>query len=179
MFWPRLILTPDEEKYCTKYYTPERGRGVLRRLYQGHLETSETTRQPFWNFQIARRCRVFAFTGIGDVHQIRLQFQDATGEQYFVQPMVATQVFGGWAATGLQLNVPVPGTEPGNVGAIVGSAMYVSPFVFEPNIELTPNQVLNIIGEPVRPWNGTPYRMDFTIHVWEFPNFRKNGKAKP
>lgn len=167
MYWPALRLTEEELRYSVKYASPGSKRGILRRLYQGSLELSETTRNPFWNFQIARRCRVFALTGIGDVHQIRMQLQDATGEQYFVQPILAAQVFGGWAQSGIQANPPVPGTD----GAMTGSMHSIAPFVLEPNIVLRPNQVLNIQGEPVTEWEGTPYRIDFTIHVWEFPGY--------
>ena len=182
MFWPRLLLTPEERRYSTKYYDPESGkRGVLRRFYQGSLETNATQRRPVWNFQLARRCRVFGFTGIGDVHQLRIQFQDASGEQYFVQPVLGTQVLGGWAASGLS-----PTTPPFNAAdtvSSVGMTFNVSPFIFEPNIVLRPNQVLNIIGEPVLPFDNQTqqaYRMDFCIHVWEFPGYpsEKDGKNK-
>lgn len=166
MFWPRLQLTPDEKRYSTKYFDPKTGRGVLRRIYPGFLEINEIQQAPFWNFQIARRCRVFGFTAIGDVHQIRIQFQDASGEQYFVNPMVATSILGGWAASGLQA-FPNPNT----LAATSGVPVSIAPFIFEPSVVLKPNQVMGIGGTPVLPYAGIPYRMDFCIHVWEFPNY--------
>lgn len=169
MFWPRLVLTPEEQLTHSKYYDPDsKKRGVLRRIYQGSLESNDTEQQPFWNFEIARRCRVFALTGIGDVNQIRFSLQDATGEQYFSEPLVATQVFGGWAATGLSPNNPITGNVTGYENTI-GMPACIAPMVFEPNIVLAPNQVLNIIGQPVVPFNGVVYRVDLAIHVWEFP----------
>jgi hypothetical protein len=174
MYWPRLILTPEEEKWSTKYFDPTTNRrGVLRRIYQGSLEINETQRNPIWNFQIARRCRVFGLTGIGDVDQLRMQFQDASGEQYYVNPILGTQVFGGWAASGLQPTLPNLNTPQRSVGL----TMYLCPFIFEPNIVLRPNQVLNIIGEPVLPYAGQAYRIDLAIHVWEFPNYPNDVDA--
>jgi hypothetical protein len=175
MYWPRLILTPEEQQYATKYYDPKKAkRGVLRRFYQGSLETNSTIRTPFWNFQIARRCRVFGFTGIGDVDQIRIQFQDSSGEQYFVNPLLGTQVLGGWAASGLQAGLPNLTSNARSVGLTTS----LCPFIFEPNIVLKPNQTLNITGEPVLPYDGTAYRMDFCIHVWEFPNWPKEANQE-
>lgn len=168
MYWPRLVLTPDEEKYETKYFTPARGRGVLRRFYAGSLEINEDQQAPLWNFQIARRARVLAVTAIGDVDQIRVQFQDASGEFYFVNPILTGQMLGGMAVSALQ-----PDLATYHAPAIYssGQASYIAPFVFEPNIVLLPNQVLNILGTPVLPYTDTPYRIDLTLHVWEFPNY--------
>jgi hypothetical protein len=170
MFWPRLTLTPAEKKYATKYFDPVHGRGTLRRMYPGFLEINANQNAPFWNFQIARRCRIFALTGIGDVSQMRIQLQDSSGEQYFVDPQIATNVFGGWAQSGNQAGIlPIPTST---AEASTGMTFYVAPLVFEPSIVLKPNQTLNILGYPVSPYvDGRNYRIDFCIHVWEFPNY--------
>lgn len=179
MFWPRLRLTPEEQKSAAIYEEPGSPRGTLRRFYQGHLELNQTQRLPIWNFQIARRARVFGFTAIGDVHQIRVAFKASSGEEYIVEPQLVSNLLNGWSESGIQqdtLPVPMPGPYK------TGTFFYICPFIMEPNIVLSPNQSLQIIGNEVTPYEGVSYRVDFCMHVWEFPGFVDNmkpGTSKP
>jgi hypothetical protein len=165
MFWPRLHLTAEEKGYSIdKYYAPTAKYRVLRRIYTGFLRLNEIQRQPTFGFQIARRCRVFAMTASGDIHRFRLQIQDSSGEQYFPDAVSAGQIFGGY-------NVVPPGanTPKSPIDLKYGCPMSVAPFVFEPNIVLDPNQVLNLIGSSPTPFEGINYMIEVCFHVWEFP----------
>jgi hypothetical protein len=169
MYWPRLRLTPPELKYASIYQDPESKLGVKRRLYQGSLELNQRQRLPMFNFQLTRRCRVFGLTMIGDVHQIRIQLQDSSGEEYFPKPALAANVIQGFAASGLQSGIATGLALP----HITGPVQYICPFILEPNIVLMPNQTLFIKGSEVSPWADQAYRIDFVLHVWEFPGYTK------
>lgn len=164
MFWPRLQLTAEEQKYVSKYFDPAKSRGVVRRTYNGQLVLSSVQRQPTFPFQIARRARVFALTASGDLTQFRIQLQDSSGEQYFAEPVAASNVFGGYN------QMPGSAIYP-NFTQVLGFPFTTCPFVLEPNIVLNPNQVLNLIGDAQANYAGTNYRMEVCFHVWEFPGF--------
>lgn len=166
MYWPRLRLTKEEEKYVSKYYSPDSRNTVKRRIYNGYLALTATARQPTFGFQIARRSRVACITASGDLTQFRLQLQDASGEQYFPDPVSASNIFGGFNLLPPSANYAAsPFTDA------LGFPCTFAPYVFEPNIVLDPNQVLNLIGQGVVPYAGTSYRIDVCFHVWEFPAF--------
>ena len=166
-FWPRLKLTPEEAKYASKYWSPTTGRrGVLRRMYQGFLELNQTKRRDSFGFQIARRTRVFGVTASGDIPQFKIQIQDASGENYLATSVSASNLFGGFNQVPTSIdNYPVD--QKPWLGANAG----YSPFIMEPSIVLMPNQTLNFIGEPFRQYNNVDYRIDLTVHCWEFPGF--------
>ena len=164
MFWPRLTHVKPG---FMKYWNPQDGRPApLRRMYAGSLESTQTQRRPFFPFQIAREAHVFALTAIGDLHQFRIALEDSSGETYFTDPTLATSIFGGFAYSGAQ------GANTGVSSMVsdggIGPAITICPFVLEPALVLKPNQALNIVGVPVRSYQGQDYRMDFTIHVWEY-----------
>lgn len=165
MFWPRCQLTAEESKYVSKYFDPAKRRHVVRRTYNGQLVLNSIQRQPTFPFQIARRARVFALTASGDISQFRIQLQDSSGEQYFAEPVAASNVFGGYN------QMPGSASYPTFASSKVGMPFTLSPFVLEPNIVLKPNQVLNLIGEAQAPYNDVNYRMEVCFHVWEFPGF--------
>lgn len=164
MFWPRCQLTADESRYVSKYFDPDKRRHVIRRTYNGFLDLTAVTRQPVFSFQIARRCRVFALTASGDMSQFRIQLQDSSGEQYFAEPIAASNVFGGFN------QLPGSAIYP-NFVQVLGFPFTFSPFVLEPNIVLKPNQVLNLIGNEMAPYAGISYRMECCFHVYEFPGY--------
>lgn len=164
MFWPRCQLTQDEQKYVSKYFNPDKKRNVIRRTYNGFLTLTDVTRQPTFAFQIARRCRVFGLTASGDLTQFRVQIQDSSGEQYFAEPIAASNVFGGYN------QMPGSAIYP-NFTQVLGYPLTLCPFILEPNIILKPNQVLNLIGNEMAPYAGISYRMEVCFHVWEFPGY--------
>lgn len=186
MFWPRMKLTPYEEKQgANKYYDHAKGkRGVLRKLYAGHLSLNATIRQPVFNFQIARRCRVFAMTASGDIAQFKVQLQDSSGEQYLAQPVTLASLLGGY----VEIPPPAFSAAAGNTGGWtptdtnvannlgwqypIGTPRTNAPLVFEPNICLDSNQVLSLSGFPMTDYNSVNYRVDFCFHVWEFPSWK-------
>lgn len=189
MYFPRMILTPSEKKRgAVKYYDHEhQKRGVLRKIYNGYMELDAVNRQPLFNFSIARRCRIMALTASGDLAQFRIQLQDSTGEQYFATPVSLSNVLGGYSelpppAYGSSTAGPTGGFPPTNpTGAIgwtypIGAPYTYAPLVFEPNIVLASNQSLTINGYPMTDYDSVDYRIDFCIHVWEFPSWR-NGPA--
>lgn len=165
MFWPRCQLSAEESQEVSKYFDPAKRRHVVRRTYTGSLTLDAVTRQPVFPFQIARRARVFALTASGDLTQFRVQIQDSSGEQYFAEPVAASNVFGGYN------QMPGSAIYPAFGGATVGFPLSFSPFALEPNIVLRPNQVLNLIGEAQAPYAGKSYYMEVCFHVWEFPGF--------
>jgi hypothetical protein len=162
MYWPRLRLTPEEERWNQKYYDPHKvGRGVLRRMYPGNLELTSTIRQPVFSFQISRRSRVFAFTAAGDVERFQVEIITSSGERHTAESVYLSQLIGGANE--------FPSTAP--VGALVGVGAV--PYIFEPNIVLMPNQTLSIRGLETEDIEApaVDYRIDFVLHVWEFPGF--------
>ena len=167
MYWPRLVLTDEEKSYSIgKYYDPDVKYRALRRMYSGGLTLNDIQRTPTFGFQIARRCRVFAMTASGDLHRFRIQVQDSSGEQYFADAMHAGHVFGGYNALAPGFVAPPQPIPAGPIGMPLTHA----PFVFEPNIVLDSNQVLNLIGSSPTPYQNVNYYMEVTFHVWEFPS---------
>jgi hypothetical protein len=187
MFWPRMKLSPAEEKNgACKYYDHEKGkRGVLRKIYAGQLMLTDTIRQPVFNFQIARRCRVFGMTASGDIAQFKIQLQDSSGEQYLAQPITLAALLGGYAEIpppaygsgtlgnmgGWPPTVTAPGTNTLGWQFPFGTPRTNAPLIFEPNIVLESNQVLSLTGYPLTDYDSVNYRVDFCFHVWEFPSW--------
>ena len=184
MYFPRMKLTPYEQKRgVVKYYDHNTGkRGVLRKMYGGYLALTQTQRQPVFNFQIARRCRVFALTASGDLAQFRIQIQDSSGESYLANPVSMPSLFGGY------VDIPPPAFGNSTAGATGGFPPNVddaantlgwaapqgvphteNPFVFEPAITLDSNQVLAVTGYSLTDYANVDYRVDLTFHVWEVP----------
>lgn len=166
MFWPRVHVPNRLAKLgWKKYRDPNTGNAApFRRMYAGHLEINQTEQNPLWPFQIAREAHVLAITAIGDLHQMRIQLKDSSGETYFTEPTLASAVFGGFSYSGAQ----DPLTGMPLLPSRTGLNFTVCPFVFEPNLILLPNQVLNIQASPIRPYDREPYRIDFTLHVVEY-----------
>ncbi len=164
MFWPRCQLTPEESKWVSKYFDPNLRRHVIRRTYNGFLSLTSVQRQPTFPFQIARRARIFALTASGDISQFRIQVQESAGEQYFAEPVAASNIFGGYN------QMPGSAIYP-NFTQVLGFPFTTSPFVLEPNIVLRPNQVLMLIGQEQAPYAGIDYRMEVCFHVWEYPGY--------
>ena len=164
MFWPRLQLTADESKWVSQYYDPNKGRTVVRRIYNGALSLTDIQRQPTFNFQIARRSRVFALTASGDLSQFKIQLQNSSGEQYFSEPIAASNIFGGY-------NQRPPSAIYPDFNQVMGFPFTLAPFVIEPNIVLQPNQTLNLIGSEMIPYAGKNYTIEVVFHVWEFPGY--------
>lgn len=191
MFFPRFKLSAHEEKAgAVKYYDHSIGkRGVLRKFYGGQLSLTQTQRVPVFNFQIARRCRVFALTASGDIGQFKITLQDSSGEHYLAQPVTLASLLGGYVeipppafATPLG---PTGGYPPTNTDAAstvtgyaapIGQPKTYAPFVFEPSIQLDSNQTLTMTGYPMVEYNNVNFRVDVTFHVWEFPSWN-NGPA--
>jgi hypothetical protein len=187
-----MKLTPGEERQgAVKYYDHVKGvRGILRKIYPGQLILNQVIRQPTFSFQIARRCRVFGFTVAGDVPQFKIQMQDSSGEQYQASPISLSALMGGYA------EIPPPAYPPplggGNMGGFppldlnvantlgwqmpIGIPKTKAPLIFEPNIVLDSNQVLTITGYSLTDYQNQNYRIDFCLHVWEFPSW-KHGPA--
>lgn len=172
MYWPRLRLTPTEKKYLGKYWDPRTGRrGVLRRMYPGHLVLSNNARLPLFNFQISRRCRVFALTVSGDVDWFRLLIETVSGERHTAEEVYLSGLLTGYTQLPPGLS-GAPATSPTNQG------LYPTPYVFEPNILLMPNQSLRLQGSPVttNTLDQGDRRIDFTLHVWEFPGMPRSPR---
>jgi hypothetical protein len=172
-YWPRFKLTPFEAKFLTKYSSPDDNRrGVLRRFYPGKLELNENTRLPTYDFNIARKSRVFGLSMSGDLSNFRITLGDATGEQYLIGPIEPALLI-----TGPLYNNLSPDFTQIAPTFIPGFSTNIH--IFEPNISLAPNQTLTIQGFETEPYgftNPAPgeysnanYRIDFTLHVWEFP----------
>ena len=96
MSWPRFRLTPNEKKYNAKYDAPGGKPHVLRRIYPGFLELTNTVRSPSYQLQIARKSKVLAFTASGDLEEFLVQFSNVSGEQYLSEPMTPPLLLGGW-----------------------------------------------------------------------------------
>jgi len=166
MSWPRFRLTKEEAKYNSKYAAPGLKPAVLRRMYPGFLELTEEVRSPSYTFQIARRSRVMGVTFSGDIQYFRIEFIDITGEQFTAGPVYIPNLIGCWTQNVLS-NI-----YPANVTDLVAvDKHYHSPYIFEPNIVLAPNQTLTINGTQIVDFQqGDPTkRVDFVIHVYEFP----------
>lgn len=187
MFWPRMMISPFEaRKGAVKYFDHETGkRGVLRKMYGGQLVLSSTIRQPVFNFQIARRCRIFGMTAAGDIPQFKVQLQDSSGESYLAQPITLAALLGGYSeipppAYGALTAGPTGGFPPTINDAAntlgwaypIGNPKTYAPLIFEPNIVLDSNQVLTITGSPMTDYDAVDYRVDLVMHVWEFPSWR-------
>lgn len=166
MFWPRLQLTKEEETVVSKYFNPDKPRRVWRKVYNGALVLNDVQRTPTFPFSIARRSKIMAMTGSGDLSQFRLQLQDSSGEQYFPTANAASNIFGGYSQLPGSVNYP-----PSPFTVRVGLPLTLCPFVFEPAIVLDPNQVLNLSAEGMGPYQGVDYRIEVCFHVWEFPGF--------
>jgi hypothetical protein len=173
-YWPRFKLTPYEAKFVTKYSSPDDNRrGVLRRFYPGFLELNETTRLPTFSFNIARKSRVFGFSAAGDISKFLITITDATGEQYTVGQVNAALLL-----TGGSRRIPGINSDITEISFYHPLAPFTSDIhIFEPNISLAPNQTLTFQGFETEPYgyNLIPdtipanYRMDFVLHVYEFP----------
>ena len=162
MYWPTLKLTKEEAVWITKYYDPSKGRrGVLRRMYPGDLSLNSTERQPNFNLQIGRRSRVFGFTFAGDIDRFRIQIITATGEKHTAVPTRIPHLTTGY-------NMSPQGVY--GVGATPSMALpSLFPYIADPNIVLEPNETLSINGFQTEDRVATDYRIDFVVHVWEFP----------
>jgi hypothetical protein len=174
-YWPRCQLSDYEKRYVTKYPSSENNvRGVLRRFYPAVLELTQIQRQPSFQFQTARRSKVFGFTFAGDIEQFAIKLQTATGEQLFSDFMEVSLLTGG-SNTGLPAGMVTGQVLPKPLGPNLSIIMpSVDPLILTPAIELAPNQVLTIYGAPLTPYGyiGTVpgnYRIDITMHVWEYP----------
>jgi len=172
--WPRCELSNYEKRYLTKYPNPENNvRGVLRRMYPGVLELTNIQQQPSFQFQTARRSKVFGFTFAGDIDMFGLKLQTATGEQLFSDFMPISLLTGGYVSgqPGVTVGQYPASTPPNNI--IRGAS--IDPFILDPAIELAPNQVLTVYGTRIVPQgfggfaNIDTLRVDMTIHVWEYP----------
>lgn len=166
--WPSFRLTNSEAKYCNKYYDPrKRGSGVLHRKYGGKLELGPAQQRDLFIFQIARRSRVVGFTVCGDIANFNLVFSDVTGEQYTADPAPVAALVCGYNMLPLsaRFNATAPSLGDRNLAGIT-----LMPYIFEPNIVLPPNVTLQISASPTGPAvEDTIYRIDFTLHVNEFP----------
>lgn len=175
MSWPRFRLTPDEAKFSIKYEDPSKNqKEVLRRFYAGELNFSSTVRQDKETFQISRRSRVVAITASGDTHLVEIQISDITGEQYTTGFIPFSNLLCGWnvdprGAAGVN-NPVLPAVTPGYFTSVTGgNNFYLSPYVFEPNVVLAPNQTLTIDGRPIDPTITDPIHVSLMFHVVEFP----------
>jgi len=157
--WPRLRLTNEEKAYVQKYADPSKpGRGVLRRLYAGHLALTGAVRTPTFTFQISRRSRVFGLTFSGDVTRFRVEIITSSGELHTPQPVYLPHLQPGFMQSEQGV---APGATP--------SWFSVLPYIFEPSLVLLPNQTLNLNGFPTDVFQDVDYRVDMALHVWEFP----------
>jgi hypothetical protein len=167
MYWPRLRLTPEEAKHVGKYTDTRVGKkkpGVMRSMYPGTLIVSPQMRTPIYQFAIATRSRVFAITFAGDWNCFQLQISDSAGEVFQMTPLT-TAHFGTGPNT---LPFGTFGSPP--VAGPVFPGYTPAPCIFDPNILLLSNQTLSIAGFGTADSSIVPdARLDFTLHVWEFP----------
>ena len=164
--WPQFRITNTEAKYCSKYFDPrKRGAAVIHRKYGGALELGPSKQRDLFIFQISRRSRVVGFTVCGDITQFNLVFSDVTGEQYTADPVPLPALVGGYNM--LPLSGNYNGVTPGGKNL---AGVTLMPYIFEPNIVLPPNVTLQISATPTGPVIlETTFRIDFTLHVNEFP----------
>jgi hypothetical protein len=149
-----------------KYNSPGSKPGVIRRIYPGFLVIDEEVRSPQYTFQIARRSRIMGFTISGDVERMRIEFKDITGEQFTAGPTWIPNLIGGWTQN------PLSNIFPGAyvTDQIQQGQHYHTPYIFEPNIVLAPNQTLTVNGSQIQDVaQGDDFRVDFCFHVYEFP----------
>ena len=106
------------------------------------------------------------FTASGDLQYFRIEFIDITGEQFTAGPIYLPNLLGGWTQNVLSNIYPANVTD--NIESMIH---YHSPYIFEPNIVLAPNQTLTINGVQLVDFQqGDPdKRIDFCLHVYEFP----------
>ena len=171
--WPSFRLTKTESQYNIKYSDPDKKqKPVLHRKYGGNLQLSSIIRRSQFTFQISRRSRVMGFTVCGDISQFLLTFADVSGEQYIANPTPVAGLVCGYNMLPYSDRynaVPEPATPTSRV--LAGATLM--PYIFEPNIVLPPNNTLTISATPASttpPASGV-YRIDFTLHVYEFPGF--------
>jgi hypothetical protein len=171
--WPRLRLTKEESRYCSKYEEPGKAKmPVLHRKYPGELNITSQIRQDQETLQISRRSRVFGLTASGDVSQFEIMLIDISGEQYTTDFMPLSGLVLGSStfdprSTELFNN---PGNlNPGWVPGITNSYISYAPYIFEPNLLFSPNQTLTIQGRPIDPEVECSLHVEFFFHVWEFP----------
>jgi hypothetical protein len=170
MYWPKCKLTPEEAAVLgSKYGNPKTGaRGVLRRFYPGFLELTAQSRLPLFPFQIARRNKVFGITVCGDVEFFNIIIKTSSGETHNPDRCTFQDLVTGYNESLLGINSAsgvVPTLFPGFAPC---------PYIIDPAIDLSPNEVLSFEGSQVRDaaqGDADLYRVDFTIHVWEYPEF--------
>lgn len=170
--WPRLRLTREESKYCSKYEEPGSGKApVIHRKYPGELNISTQIRQDQETLQISRRSRVFGLTASGDVSMMEVMLIDITGEQFTTDFMPFSGLILGSStfdprSTEILLDPSItPGWTPGRTNNYI----CYSPYIFEPNLLFSPNQTLTIQGRPINPETEDELHVEFCFHVWEFP----------
>ena len=174
MSWPRFRLTPEESKYSIKYEDPsKKQRGVLRRVYAGELNFSSVIRQDKETIKISRRSRIIGFTASGDVHLVEIQMSDVTGEQYTTDFTPISELLCGFNIDPRGASSPVENPNfitPGYfTGATFGNNFSLSPYIFEPNVVLAPNQTFTIDGRPIDPELTDDMHVSLCFHVVEFP----------
>ena len=190
MYWPRLQLTQGEARRWAVYAEPKKlQRAALYRAYAGELRVTPTVQEDTESIQISRRSRVFAMTASGDVHNFEVTIYDSSGEQYTMGYVPMCNLLLGMNAD--PRGFPswgdgpfLPGLGKLPLGTVGGTPYCMSPHVFEPNIVLAPNQLLNFKGRALNPPQLLPklnpsdaaeiqvsefVHLSFCIHVWEFP----------
>jgi hypothetical protein len=170
-YWPTCRLTREESQYISKYFDPRFGRrGVLRRAYPGSLSLTIQQRTPQFNFQIGRRSKVFAFSCSGDIAQFQIQLITATGEKHTADFVDVGLLVDGWSEVAQQGLFPpvVAGTNTSHPGSV---PICTQAYVMDPAITLEPNQTLTINGIQTQDYAvfGSDFRIDFVLHVWEYP----------
>lgn len=187
-YYPRLVLTPEEKEWCCKYYDPYNPKpAVLYRMYPGVLELNSTQRNPIFPFEISRRCRIWGLDMAGDIRQMRLEMQETAGEQYLANPIEPALLLTGanedvQSSSWIQTIANNPDNFPVR-GSRGDGDWYPQTAIFDPNIVLRPNQTLTLRGEQTQdpvavvdapPFDDelAPFRIDFTLHVWEFPGMQ-------
>lgn len=184
-YWPRLILTDEEKEWCVKYYDPNNPKPfVKRRMYPGFLQLTEQQRNPIQSFNIARRSRVFGIDFAGDLPQFKIRLKDVTGEEYTPDAVPPNLLVSGSGFNAMALwygNTIVNSTALYPFRGALATGRYQNSYIFEPAIILAPNQTLTVEGQesqppvtvtpdpPLLPETIAPFRLDMTLHVWEFP----------
>jgi hypothetical protein len=164
--WPKFRLTNTEARFNTKYYDPRvKGTPALRRMYGGKLELGPNKQRDLFTFQISRRSRVMGFTVSGDISQFLLTFSDVSGEQFTADPVPVAGLVCGYNMLPLSARYNSVGAGQQNLAGVT-----LTPYIFEPNIILAPNNTLQVTATPTGPVIPlTTFRIDFTLHVYEFP----------
>lgn len=167
--WPRCRLTKEEAEYVALYSYPGGKPAIKRRSYSLLFEfsgTNLTIKQPL---QISRRAKWFALTGAGDIEQMTLEIQTATGEFVTAGPThLGTMLLGPARSPLSELYVTYDGEES------PVHTSYTNLYVQDPALELAPNETLNFIGAVL----GDPavifalqssMVVELFAHVWEYP----------